>query len=121
MVTSILPSCITKGFTALPEPFIIELPDKDYDIYNSNALVEAVAPSLLHREVILDFHHVHYLDSTALTVLVGFRKRRAEMGFPPKRFIHVSDRIRMLLRISQLDKIWPICKNADEAAASFGD
>ena len=105
----------------MPEPVIIELPQKDYDIYNTDALVEAVAPSLLHREVILDFHRVHYLDSTALTVLVRFRKRRAEMGFPPKRFIRVSDRIRMVLRVSQLDKVWPICNSVDEAIASFDD
>lgn len=103
----------------MPEPIIIELPHKDYDIYNTNALVEAVAPSLLHREVILDFSHVDYLDSSALTVLIGVRKRRAAMGYPPKRFIRVSERIRLLLRVSQLDKIWPICNSTEEAIASF--
>ena len=103
----------------LVEPHIIELPDREYDIYNASDLEQALNSSLLHREVIVDFKRVRHLDSTALGVLVSFRKRRAKMNFPPMRLIQPSTQVRMILHVSQLDTIWPVFDTLEEAIASF--
>lgn len=105
----------------MPEPFIVVLPDREYDVYNTSVLSEALASTLDHREVIVDFKHVRHIDSTALGVLVGIRKRRAALGFPPMRFIGTSKAVRMILRVSSLDQIWPVYDTLEEAIASFSD
>ena len=102
----------------MQQPYLITL-SGEFDVFNSERLEEALAASYDHREVVVDFAGVPYVDSTALSVLVGVRKRRMEMGFPPKRFIRVPESIRTVLRVTSLDKIWPIFETLEEAAASF--
>lgn len=100
------------------KPLVISL-FGEYDVLKTNDLESALAPSYRFPYVIVDFSEVPYLDSSALTVMIGVRKLRAEMGFPPKRFINVPPVVRRILEITALTTVWQIYDTLEDAVASF--
>jgi anti-anti-sigma factor len=99
-------------------PLIIQLTG-DFDVYSTEKLKRALAPAYDQPNVIIDFSGVRYLDSTALTVLIRMRKRRAMKGLPPSRFLGLNENLRRLFEITHLDEVWPVCSTLAQALQSF--
>jgi len=83
--------------------------------------VEAGARDILHllrsrtiKNVVLDFHKTDYYGSTALDFFVKLWKRvRVRDGRIA--FCGVSDHEREILKVTNLDGLWPICPSREEA------
>ena len=102
-------------------PLIITLAG-EFDISNAESvLAPALQPSYAHRKVVIDFTQVGYVDSSAISVLVRKRKRRAELGFPPSHLAGLNASVDRIFRIVGLNQIWPIFDNVEDAVVSFSD
>ena len=69
------------------------------------------------RHVYVDLSKINAIDSTGIGELVGYLGRFADQ----KRklvLVNPSERIRRLLRVSQLDQIFPIFDGLDDALAA---
>lgn len=66
--------------------------------------------------VLVDFSGINYIDSTGIGELVGYLGRFRDLG---RKLILVnpSEKIRKLLAIAQLDKLFTIYDDLDEALA----
>ncbi len=66
------------------------------------------------ENVVMDFCKTDYCGSTALDFFVklwvGVRKRNGRMAF-----CNVSDHEKEILRTTNLDQLWPICRSREEA------
>src|SRR5262249_42633527 len=70
------------------------------------------------RHVIVEFCQPDYFGSTALGVFVRFWKRiRSRNG--RMAFCNVSEHEEEILRLANLDKLWPICSSREEALPAF--
>lgn len=69
--------------------------------------------------VLVDFSGINYIDSTGIGELVGYLGRFRDLG---RKLILVnpSEKIRKLLAIAQLDKLFTIYDDLDEALAAEG-
>ena len=67
--------------------------------------------------VLVDFSRINYIDSTGIGELVGYLGRFRDRG-RKLILINPSDRIRKLLAIAQLDQLFPIYDQLDEALAA---
>jgi anti-anti-sigma factor len=69
------------------------------------------------RNVVVDFCRTDYFGPTALEVFVrfwkGVRSRNGHMVF-----CNVSEQEKAILRLSNLDKLWPVCSSREEAMAA---
>jgi anti-anti-sigma factor len=99
-------------------PLVITL-QGEYSAHTHSLLGEALTPSLERRFVVVDFSRVDYIDSTALSELVLCRRRRMAKGYPPKHFAGVNEKVRLILKTTNLDTIWPMFESVDEAVESF--
>ncbi len=91
----------------------------EYDVYSVDKLELELVPSLDLPYVVVDFSKVAYIDSTALSLMVKFRKRRAEKGFEPKRLAGLNASLRHVFKLTQLDTIWPLYEDVETAVGSF--
>lgn len=91
----------------------------EYDIYNQDRLTQQLLPADEHPRVVLDFNDVRYIDSTALTAFVRMRKRRDALGHPPAHLCSMRPNVRHIFAVTQLDTVWPIFADPDEACAAF--
>jgi anti-anti-sigma factor len=70
--------------------------------------------------VILDFHRTDYYGSTALGFFLwlwkGVRARSGRMAF-----CNVSEHEKEILRITGLDRLWPLCASRSEALEAVGE
>jgi stage II sporulation protein AA (anti-sigma F factor antagonist) len=66
------------------------------------------------ENVILDFHRTDYYGTTALGFFVGLWKRVRSRG-GRMAFCNVSRHETEVLRVTRLDRLWPICQSRDEA------
>jgi anti-anti-sigma factor len=94
---------------------LMELRELDY------LEVEAGARNVLHllrnrtiKNVVLDFHKTDYYGSTALGFFVKLWKRVRECD-GRMAFCGVSDHEREILKVTNLDGLWPICSSREEA------
>ena len=67
--------------------------------------------------VLLDLSKINYIDSTGIGELVGYLARHGDRG---RKLILVnpSERIRKLLKLAQLDKLFPIFDDLESAVAA---
>ena len=100
------------------EPWVIVL-NGEYDIYTRETFAALINPAINWPHVVLDFSAVSYLDSTCLGEMIQLRKRRAELGFPPKHLAGMNHLLRRVFEITTLDRIWPMFPTKQEAAAAF--
>ena len=102
-----------EGFTLLFVEGVIKLGESAQ--FFAQTLERALAEDAGH--VVVDFSKINYIDSTGIGELVGylgrFRDRNRKLIL-----INPSDRIRKLLAIAQLDKLFPIYDQLDEALAA---
>jgi anti-sigma B factor antagonist len=66
------------------------------------------------RNVVLDFHKVDYYGSTALGFFVKLWKR-VRQGKGRMAFCCLSEHEREILKVTSLDRLWPICASREEA------
>lgn len=100
-------------------PLVITLAG-EFDIYNADSvLAPALQPSYSHRNVVIDFSQVGYVDSSAISVLVRKRKRRAQLGFPPSRIVGLNPGVDRIFRVVGLHRIWPFHGSVEEAVRAF--
>jgi anti-sigma B factor antagonist len=68
--------------------------------------------------IVIDLENVEWMNSSGLGILIGaitvLRKNSGAM-----RLIHLSDRIKNLLRITKLSSVFEYCDTFEDAAASF--
>ncbi len=64
--------------------------------------------------VLIDFSRINYIDSTGIGELVGYLGRFRDLD-RKMILINPSDRIRKLLAIAQLDRLFVMAENLDEA------
>ncbi len=67
--------------------------------------------------VLIDLSKINYIDSTGIGELVGYLGRFSDVG---RKLILVnpSDRIRKLLKMAQLDQLFPTYDDLDSAVAA---
>lgn len=73
---------------------------------------------LSHKGVILDFSRVHHICSSALGLLVSFKRRLRQSGGEVKIVVDDDD-IRQVFEITMLDKVLDIYSNLHEAEETF--
>jgi anti-anti-sigma factor len=66
------------------------------------------------KNLVLDFHNTDYYGSTALAFFVKLWKRVRELG-GRMAFCGVSNHEREILKMTQLDGLWPVCSSREEA------
>lgn len=83
--------------------------------------IEAGASDILHllgngtiKNVVLDFHKTDFYGSTALGFFVRLWKRIRDRG-GRMAFSGVSDHEKEILKVANLDGLWPICPSREEA------
>lgn len=79
----------------------------DIDIVSSKALKEVLVNKFEEKaqDIILDFTHLDYIDSTGLGIIIGACGRMKESG-KKLTIIHPKESIKRLLTITGLDKIF---------------
>jgi len=85
------------------------------------AEIESAASSVLEwiklaqvKNVIIDFHKTDYFGSTALGFFTKLWKR-VKIATGHMALCNVSEHEREILRITNLDRLWPICNSRDKA------
>jgi anti-anti-sigma factor len=86
--------------------------------------IEAGASELLRllgndtiKNVVVDFHKTDYYGSTALGFFIKLWKRVRERH-GRLAFCRVSDHEREVLRVTNLDGLWPVCSSREAAFAA---
>jgi anti-sigma B factor antagonist len=69
------------------------------------------------KNVVLDFHKTDFYGSTALGFFVKLWKR-VRAGGGNMAFCHLSAHELEVLRVTKLDKVWPVCATRAEALAA---
>jgi anti-anti-sigma factor len=89
--------------------------------------IEAGARDILHllgnsggKNVVLDFHKTDYYGSTALGFFVKLWKRVRDCN-GRMAFCGVSDHEREILKVTNLDGLWPICSSREKALRAVQD
>lgn len=72
------------------------------------------------KNVVLDFHKTDYYGTSALGVFLKLWKR-VRMRSGRMVFCNVSDHEREILKIMNLDRMWPICASRNEALKAVKD
>ncbi len=92
----------------------------NFDVYTAGPVREWIeaASAELPPNIVIDMGEVHFIDSTALAVLVqGMRRSRERNGD-----IHLcglQQPVRMVLELTRLDKVFEIYSNQSEAMTGF--
>jgi anti-anti-sigma factor len=103
-----------QGNTLLVVP-VMDLRELDYQRIEEGAkrILDLLnAPGI--QNVVLDFHQTDYYGSTALGFFTKLWKRVSEQK-GRMAFCNVSDHEEEILRITHLDRLWPICSSRSEA------
>lgn len=70
------------------------------------------------KKIVVDLEKVEWMNSSGLGILIGaiqiLKDNNGSLAL-----IHVSERIRNLLKITKLLSVFPVYKNVDEAKASM--
>lgn len=93
---------------------------RELDFEGLECSAESVMRLLDDKEVmnvILDFRNTDYYGSTALAFFVKLWKRVKSRG-GRMAFCEVSEHEREILRLTNLDSLWPICRSLDDANAA---
>src|ERR1700681_3186624 len=102
-----------EGFTLLNIEGVIKLGESAQ--FFAQTLERALADDQGH--VIIDFSRINYIDSTGIGELVGylgrFRSFQRELVL-----VNPSDRIRKLLQVARLDKLFLTYDSVDAAVAA---
>ena len=67
------------------------------------------------RVIVVDLEQVTFMDSSGLRVLVAGLKLLRRSGGAPLLICGANSQIRTALRLTMLDRVFPIYKNVDEA------
>lgn len=109
----------TKGTAMANHAFCTITLSGDYDVYNHGRLKAALEPAYHERDIVLNFSFVKYMDSTALWVLVQMHKTREESGLPLAKLAALPENIAHLLRVANLDTMWPCYETLRDAVSSI--
>ncbi len=72
-------------------------------------------------QIILDLGHVDFIDSTALGAIIKSFKwfRQAEVGTGELALCQINNKIMSLLKLTRMDRVFPIFSNCQEAVAAM--
>jgi anti-sigma B factor antagonist len=90
----------------------------ELDLYTSSRLKErlrALSDQGKHR-IVVNLERVEFMDSTALGVLIGARKRAREHDGEVA-LAGPTEPVRKVLSITGLDRVFPIADSVDQATA----
>jgi anti-sigma B factor antagonist len=69
--------------------------------------------------VVLDFQHVPYIDSTAMAVIIRMHSSLSRQGLGRLTLVGVTGHVRELLTVTQLSSVLEIFDSEADAVASF--
>ncbi len=93
-----------------------------FDVYTAAPVREwmELASVDLPANIVVDLSEVHFIDSTALAVLVhGMRNSRERNG--DVRLCGLQQPVRMVLELTRLDKVFEIYPTQNDAVTSFAE
>ena len=103
---------------AHPKPLVLKLSGV-LDRSKEDALREHLKKTYRTAAVVIDFHGVKELDSSALSALLVKRRIRRENGYEPARFVGLSPDLQRIFKAAKLVSVWPWYEDLSEAIASF--
>ena len=88
----------------------------DVDLNSSPQLRQGLRQVIARRPevIVVNLQHVAYMDSSGLATLVEALKRTCEYG-GKLRLVALTDRVRAVFEISQLDRVFEILPDEQEA------
>ncbi len=106
-----------QGDTLIVVP-VVDLSELDYQRINAGArAILAALDGTNIKNVVLDLSRTDYYGSTALGFFLNlWKKVRSWKG--RMAFCNVSEYEREILRVTELDNLWPICSSRSEALAA---
>lgn len=111
---------LVEELTAEPDGGTVLRVHGELDISTADQLRRGAGPYLdAGRRLLLDLSRVTFCDSTGLAVLVGFHKRLAASGGRLELFSPVP-RVRQLLAITGLDRVFTIRADSDTGSNGAG-
>jgi anti-sigma B factor antagonist len=69
--------------------------------------------------LVLDFQHVPYIDSTAMAVIIRMHSSLSRQGSGQLKLVGVIGHVRELLTVTQLSSVFEIFDSEADAVASF--
>ncbi len=93
-----------------------------FDVYTAGPVREWIdqAAGGARPNIVVDMSGVHFIDSTALAILVqGMRRSREYNG--DVRLCGLQQPVRMVLELTRLDKVFEIYSNQSEAVTGFAN
>jgi anti-anti-sigma factor len=91
----------------------------EIDVSTAGSLEEALRACLASSgRVIIDLSGVRFMDSTGLNVLIRAQSGGAEEPAPVLRLAAVPERVSKLLRLTQLDTVFPVFDSVTAAEAA---
>ncbi len=91
-----------------------------FDIYSASPVREWLERTVKESpaNIVVDLSAVHFIDSTALAILVqGMKQARERSG--DIRLCGLQQPVRMVLELTRLDKVFEIFPNKNEALSGF--
>lgn len=95
---------------------IVRVPPIEWDMSNSQRLVETLAGAYDPSMVIVDLTDVGFMDSACLSKLAMLQKQRAARGLPPASFVVNVPSLRRLFQILGYDTRWQLFETVEAAA-----
>lgn len=91
---------------------------EDTDVRALREAIEAVVEQVGQIQLVLDFHHVKFLSSAVLGLLIRISKRISEQG-GQLRLCSIHPGIYEVFKITRLTSVFDIYEDVDSAIASF--
>lgn len=91
---------------------------EDTDVRALREAIEAVIEQVGKIHLVLDFHHVKFLSSAVLGLLIRISKRIAEQG-GQLRLCNIHPGIYEVFKITRLTSVFDIYEDVDSAVQSF--
>lgn len=90
----------------------------EWDLSRGEELRRRLDRGAAHRDIVLDFSRLVYIDSTSIGMLMRLRTQRVAKGWHPGRAVLPRGHVLKVLQICNFQELWEICESLDEALAS---
>ena len=90
----------------------------EWDLSRGDELRRRLERGAAHRDMVLDFSRLTYIDSTCIGALMRLRTQRVAKGWHAGQAILPSGHVLRILHICNFQELWSICESLDEALRS---